>query len=151
LGYSDRDTGRLPIRYGFRHSTNPEIFPPIFVRCLSTRGVVLHLENTGILRTWSIESKTIVDRKILPDNYVYGADISNDGTLLCVSSSREVAVYDIRADPSLVRSFADETFSATAVHFTPDGKGLLIVSRDGVGSLWNLETVACDEWLRPVS
>ncbi|MCP4229026.1 MAG: hypothetical protein GY771_02620, partial [bacterium] len=93
-----------------------------------------------MLRIWSIETKRVIQRDMLETPYVDAADVSSDGAWLCISSHEVYAVYEIRGDVKLLKQFSKYKNGSEAIRFTPDGKGLLVVSSDGTGILWNVET-----------
>jgi RNA polymerase sigma factor (sigma-70 family) len=100
-------------------------------------------QGDGRVVLWDVASGK--ERRVLKDapDYSYAVTFSPDGHLLAAVGTVEKdgkRPYAVRlwnaASGELLRSWDD---TGASIHFTPDGKGLAILGRDGAVRLWELK------------
>ncbi len=114
--------------------------PPVLVRFIPARDAVVYVDNSGHLRTWLVSSRVLIRRTLVTGQYVNGADISADGSMLLVSTFKGHDIYNIGGAATLTRHFPADKHGQDRARFTPDGRNVLIVSSEGLSRLLNVET-----------
>jgi RNA polymerase sigma factor (sigma-70 family) len=100
-------------------------------------------QGDGRVVLWDVA--TGKERRVLKDapDYIYAVTFSPDGHLLAAAGTVErdgKRTYTVRlwnaTSGERLRSWED---TGASIHFTPDGKGLAILGKDGAVRLWDLK------------